>query len=150
MSEEKKIKCKIADAVYNELKEQIDSDYNETGLDMFEFRPDLWENGIVYNFENGIYGMRYSGSYSLNSGTSTNKSLYLGDYKAVILDYGGWAETEETGLTACCNSIIGNWSHTLTTMYISSYGCLLNNLFTFPKREGRISNYDFWVKFKKI
>lgn len=112
-------------------------------------RPDLWPENKEITFGNGLYGQRFTGTYSLsaNQWTSINLSTLI---PSSIIDYGGTIQQS-------------TWFNTLPLCYIDNSGALQSEatIWYDPSNNTGLtvsiyistaqsnSKYDIWVTYKK-
>ena len=112
-------------------------------------RPDLWPENKEITFGNGLYGQRFTGTYSLsaNQWKSINLSTLI---PSSIIDYGGTIQQS-------------TWFNTLPLCYIGNDGALQSEatIWYDPSNNTGLtvsiyistaqsnSKYDIWVTYKK-
>ena len=112
-------------------------------------RPDLWPENKEITFGNGLYGQRFTGTYSLSAGQwkSINLSTLI---PSSIIDYGGTIQQS-------------TWFNTLPLCYIGNDGALQSEatIWYDPSNNTGLtvsiyistaqsnSKYDIWVTYKK-
>lgn len=111
--------------------------------------PNTWTPGVEYDFGNGLYGQRFTGTYSLSAKQwkSINLSTLI---PSSIIDYGGTIQQS-------------TWFNTLPLSYIGTDGALQSEatIWYDPSNNTGLtvsiyfsaaqsnSKYDVWVKYTK-
>lgn len=112
-------------------------------------RPDLWPENKEITFGNGLYGQRFTGTYSLsaNQWKSINLSTLI---PSSIIDYGGTIQqsTWFNTLPLCYIGTDGALQSEATIWYDPSNNTGLTVSIYFSTAQSN-SKYDIWVTYKK-
>ena len=112
-------------------------------------RPDLWPVGKEITFGNGLYGQRFTGTYSLSAQQwkSINLSTLI---PSSIIDYGGTIQqsTWFNTLPLCYIGNDGALQSEATIWYDPSNNTGLTVSIYFSTAQSN-SKYDIWVTYKK-
>jgi hypothetical protein len=110
-------------------------------------RPDLWTPGVEYDFGNGLYGKRATGSIVIAANTQMVTELTSFVVNSIV-SYGGWWNLGEGSKMAMQSASPGqayvSWLYARTNDRHICFGT-----FTTFERTSTNGQYDVWVTYKK-
>jgi hypothetical protein len=110
-------------------------------------KPNLWQPGIEYDFGDGVYGRRYTGTITANAGVRNELVLESNttfeSYR--ILNKGGYWRYSSVGIAGITHTDPYSPGY-YGSMYIASNGIRLMT----QSGQNRTSNpYDVWITYTK-
>jgi predicted porin len=110
-------------------------------------RPDLWEIGVEYDFEDGLFGQRFKGVINANINTAADTLLNVSDVSSII-DFGGHY-SNGAGINLCfCSTYFNGTNITETSGIYIDQGVI--HFWTLRNANIRVNEpYDIWVKYTK-
>jgi hypothetical protein len=110
-------------------------------------RPDKWNPGIEYDFGDGLYGKRVTGSFVIAANTQTIVEL-TSFVVSSIVSYGGWWNLGEGSKMAMQSATPGqayvSWLYARTDDQHICFGT-----YTTFERTASNGQYDVWVTYMK-
>ncbi len=115
-------------------------------------RPDLWDEGVEYDFGGGLYGIRSSGTATLAANTQYDAVLVPNTAgltaNCQMIDRGGWWEANGAG--GFRYLVDSDWqSGSESCIWFDPSSGQMNIKVAFKVGRAMTSKYDIWVTYRK-
>lgn len=111
-------------------------------------KPNLWTPGVEQNFSDGVYGQRFTGTYSAGANSQATIALFpAGSMPIHILNQGGEIEYR-AGQTMVLGSAWSNGNYTVGIDNMLGAGDALNLGIYTPNARSKLK-YDVWLLYTK-
>ena len=113
-------------------------------------KPNTWTVGTEYDFGDGVYGQRFTGTITADAGT--NKFLTLSSVRThdSIINFGGWfdpGDSERHGINYTLNG--SSWNATANVVIYKGSGSNNLALWSCSSIARANSPYDVWILYTK-
>jgi hypothetical protein len=126
--------CEFKDIISGISKETF---FNDVSNKELINRPDKWVAGTEYDFGDGLYGQRFTGSYNITTAGVAYQETIINN--ARLIDWNGWTGISHGSFSNLnANRVAGLIGG---TTYISLY---------VGHSEIGTRSYDFWIKYVKV
>lgn len=107
-------------------------------------RPDLWPENKEIFFGNGLYGQRFTGTFT--SAAETRMLTHIYNYPIHLINYGGYVDYDNNG-----DSMMLGYHQDDTNFVCALYTHASDGLYLFTKSPNARTNapYDIWVTYTK-